>query len=127
MTGLDLGQQHEHRSARDVGSRPQLAPGPCVSTELNRGAHNLVIGGMVGDLVDAMAVAVVGLKPRRVGVGLIRPALEILRADQPAGLVQALARPARVVALHALRERQVKLKLVHTNARDALVEHLVRG
>ena len=63
--GLGLRHAHEGGAAGDVGAGPRVLPGRAVQLVLDRGAQQLVPGGVELDLVDAVAVAVVGLQLRR--------------------------------------------------------------
>ena len=55
--------------------------------------HQLVIGGMELDDVDAMAEAVMRAQLGQVPVGLAGQVLDLGAADQDSGLLQAVGRP----------------------------------
>ena len=83
-----------------------VVPRQRVQLVLGRERHELVVGGVELDLVDAVAVAVVGDQLRRVLVGLTPPR-ERLAAPDAADLAHAVARPAAALSLQPLRERDV--------------------
>ena len=90
-----------------------------------RGERDQVVPGAVElDLVDAVAVAVERLQPRRVLVGLEAPA-DRVRAPGGADLARALARPAGALALERLDERDVVLEQIAVSQRRDLVGDLV--
>src|SRR3954468_5584530 len=64
--------------------------------------HQLVVGRVELDLVDAVAVAVVGLQARRVLVGEPAPLLDLGGAPDAADLAAALLGPARALAVQRL-------------------------
>lgn len=51
-----------------------------MQSQFHCGAHELVIGGVVADLVDAVAVAVVGSQDRWVLLGQVAPLLSLRAA-----------------------------------------------
>jgi len=106
---------------------PRLGPGERTErAELNRAARDLVVGGVVADLVHAVAVTVVRVKFRRVTVRLLGPRPVLVGADETAGLVQPIERPTRIVPLDPLHQRQIVGELVELNPRRDLILHVVR-
>ncbi len=111
--------------AQHLGTRPRIGPGRGMQAFPRRHVHQLVIGRMVIDLVHPVAVAVVGLELRLVGVGLVAP-LDHLRAG---GLetvaVQLLDAALAAFAQHRVVERGVAPEGVVILQRRGLVEHLM--
>ena len=93
--GLGLGEAHEGGAAGDVGAGPRVAPGGAVQLVFHRGPEQLVPGGVELDLVDAVAVAVVGLQLRPVLVGEPSQLLRLGRAGELADRGDPLASPSR--------------------------------
>ena len=89
------GTAHEGGAAGDVGAGPGLAPGRGVQAVADADPHQLVPGGVELDLVDAVAVAVVGAQLGRVLVGLDAPADRLPRAADRAELAALGPRPTR--------------------------------
>ncbi|MNY10243.1 hypothetical protein D3C86_1432060 [compost metagenome] len=87
--------------------------------------HQLMIGGMKGHLVDAAAVAVVGVQHRRHAVGLHAPVDDLGRAAAGAqgGQPRLMLRPA--AAAHGVQQRPVAGEQVDVLQRRRLVGHLV--
>ncbi len=88
---------------RGSRERPALvSPGGGVQPVLDGCAQQLVVAGVVVDLVDPVAVAVVGMQHRRVAVGFVAPALRLGASGEPterAELVRcALPAPYRSTA-----------------------------
>ena len=52
-----------------MGAGPPIRPRCGMQAMRDRGRHQLVIGGLVLDDVDAVAIPVVGLQHRSVGLG----------------------------------------------------------
>ena len=71
-----------------LAARTTWAPGAVVGPRrgvqavADRDLHQLVVGGVVLDLVDAVAVAVVGAQDRLVAVGQLAPALRLRAAGE---------------------------------------------
>ena len=92
---------------------------------LDRLAQQLVPGGVELDLVDAVAVAIVGAELRRVLVGEGTEALGALAAGIGADRGDALLGPVGALAAHRLDQRPVCLEEVVVDQRRWLVGHLV--
>jgi hypothetical protein len=87
--------------------------------------HELVVGGVEVDLVDAVAEAVDRPQLRRMLVGLVAPGRQRRAAPDAADLGAALARPAAALAVERLDERDVRGEQVEVRERDRLVGDLV--
>ena len=73
-----LGRPHRGlRGAHDVRAGAVVGPWRGVQAVADRDRHQLVVGRVVLDLVDAVAVAVVGAQDRLVAVGQLAPALRL--------------------------------------------------
>jgi hypothetical protein len=73
-----LGRPHRGLGgADDVRARAVVGPRRGVQAVADRDRHQLVVGRVVLDLVDAVAVAVVGAQDRLVAVGELAPALRL--------------------------------------------------
>ena len=84
-----------------MGARAVVGPRRGVQAVADGDRHQLVVGGVVFDLVDAVAVAVVGVQDRLVAVGQFAPALRLRAARQRAefgDLVEAPLPPSRISA-----------------------------
>src|SRR5712691_6365974 len=77
------------------------------------------------DLIDAIAEAVVGVKLRRVRVGLEAPAERLLGPAEMAELVNHVVRPPGAFAFQRLAERRVGLEEVVADERWRLVQRSV--
>ena len=122
---LGLHQQHEHRGAGDVGAGPRLAPGQRVQAVADPDPHQLVPGAVELDLVDAVAVAVVGAQLGLVLVRLEAPADRLARAADRAQLAGAVLGPLGALAAQRLDQRPVGVEGVVVLQRRRLVEDLV--
>src|SRR3954464_14282153 len=92
---------------RDVRAVAVARPGQRVHALLGGQRHELVVGGVELDLVDAVAVAVEDLQPRRALLGQAAPLPGRAGAPGAAGLGAALAPGAAALALERLDERDV--------------------
>ena len=122
---LGLHQQHELGGAGDVGAGPGLAPGRGVQAVADADPHQLVPGGVELDLVDAVAVAVVGAQLGLVLVGLGAPADRLPRAADRAQLARFALGPLGALAPQRLDQRPVGVEGVVVLQRRGLVEDLV--
>src|SRR5947199_6478 len=102
------------------------APGPRARLVADGEAQELVPGGVELDLVDAVAVAVVGTEDGRIGVRLHAPA-ERLAAGELAERPHPLLRPGGPLAAEALGQGAVRGKEVVALEGWRLVQDLVRG
>ena len=80
MAGIGLTPHGHLRGADEVCVWIRVNPRSAVQSQFHCGAHELVIGGVVTDLVDAVAVAVVGSQNRWVLLGQIAPLLGLSTA-----------------------------------------------
>ena len=87
--------QQLERGAGDVRARPRIAPRQRVDLALDRAAQQPVPARVELDLVDPVAVAVVGEQPRLVALGAAAVLLRLGRAGDHAGVAHAVDRPAR--------------------------------
>ncbi len=111
--------------AQYLGARPRIGPGRGVQAFPRRHVHQLVVRRMVIDLVHPVAIAVVGLELRLVGVGLVAP-LDHLRAGGLETIaVQLLDALFAALAQHRVVEGGVAPESVVVLQRCRLVEHLM--
>ncbi len=101
-------------------------PRQAVQFVLHAHLHQLMPGGVKLDLVDAVAVAVVGAQHRLVLVGQPAPLLLGLAADELAELRGPLEHPLGALALGGLDQRAVAGEDVHVHQRGHLVGDRVR-
>ncbi len=82
-----------------LAARTTWEPGPIVGPRggvqsvADRHRHQLVVGGVVFDLVDAVAVAVVGVQDWLVSVGQLAPALRLRATGECAELSDLVEAP----------------------------------
>ena len=124
VPGFGLGEDEEHRRPRHVGAGAWLAPWQRVQAVGNRQLHEPMPGRMKLDLVDALAVAVVGAQHRRKGVGLDAP-VDRLPSGDGAELADAVERPPAALALQRVGEGVIALERVVAAQRRRLIEHFV--
>jgi hypothetical protein len=127
VPGVDLGPHHEAGGPRHVGTRPVDRPRRAVQAVGHRNLHQLVVGGVVGDLVDAMPVTVVGAQLGRVAVGVEPPLDRLGRPGQAAERMQVVDGPAGALALDGLHQGGVGSEHVVALERRRLVRDLVGG
>ena len=97
MTGL--GRPHRRlRGADDVRAGPVVGPRRRVQAVADGDAHQLVVGRVVLDLVDAVAGAVVCAQDRTMAIGELAPPLRLLRAGQRAELGDLVEAPLPALA-----------------------------
>ncbi len=125
MTRLDLRPHGEAGGAHDVGTRAVVGPRRRVQAAGDRLGHQRVVGGVVLDGVDAVAVAVVAVQLRLVLVGQLTPAdhLWIAGAATPRG--QLLEAPSAAERGDAVHQGDVRGGGVVALQRSPLVEDLV--
>ena len=90
--------------AHHVRARPVVGPRSGVQAVADRHPHQLVIGGVVFDLVDPVAVAVVGVQDRLVSVGQLAPALRLRATGECAELGDLVDAPFATLADQRLGE-----------------------
>src|SRR5439155_177737 len=117
----DMGAEQNH-----LWARARVAPGERVQLVADGETQKRMPGGVELDLVDAVAVAVVGAEDRRIGVRLHAPA-ERLAPRQLAEPPEALFRPGGTLPANALRQGAVGGEQVVAFERGRLVQDLVRG
>jgi hypothetical protein len=76
-----------------VGAGAVVGPRRGVQAVGHRDGHQFVVGGVVLDLVDAVAVAIVGAQDRLVAVGEFAPALRLPATRQLAQLGHLVETP----------------------------------
>ena len=72
---------------------PVVGPRRGVQAMADRHFHQLVVGGVVFDFVDAVPIAVVGVQDRLVAIGQLAPALCLPAAGQRAELGDLVEAP----------------------------------
>ena len=92
--------------AHDVGAGPIVGPRCGMQAVADRHRHQLVVGGVVLDLVDAVTVSVVGAQDRLVAVGELTPALRLLRARDRAEIGDLVDAPLAALADQRLGEHR---------------------
>ena len=107
-----------------LAARTTCAPGrssahgaacrPC----LDRDPHQLVVGGVVLDLVDAVSVAVVGAQDGPVAAGQLAPALRLLGAGNGADRGHVVQAPLPAFADQRLDEYRGRCRVVLRQGRD---------
>nr|BFE71186.1 hypothetical protein GCM10020092_044870 [Actinoplanes digitatis] len=95
---LDLAPGEHPGGAGDMRAGPPVRPRRRGQALADCHLHEPVPGGVELDLVDAVAVAVVGDQARLVPVGLLGPALRLGAAAELAEPVQVVGRPAGALA-----------------------------
>ena len=123
---LRLHQQAEHRRAGDMGAGARFAPGHRVQPVADPDPHQFVPGAVELDLVDPVAVAVVGAQLGLLLVRLEAPADRLRRAADRPQLARFVLRPAAALALQRLAQDAVGVEGVVVLQRRRLVEDLVR-
>ena len=109
-----------------MGAGLGVAPRQPVALALDRLAQQPVPGGVEVDLVDAVAVAVVGAQDRLVALAALRVVARLGGTGHFAAVAQAVDAPAAALALEGLAERGVGGEAVVGNQRRGLVRHLMR-
>ena len=104
-----------------------VRPGERVRLAAEDQPHQLVVGGMEFDEVDAMAEAVVRAQLGQVPVGLARQVLDLGAADQGSGLLQVIRRPVGTEDANRVTQRFVAGIEVVIFERTRLVHHLMGG
>ena len=124
---LGLHQQHELRRPRDVGAGTGFAPGRGVQAVADPDSHQLMPGGVELDLVDPVAVAVVGAQLGLSLVGLHSPLDRLARAADRPQLARAALGPLAALAPQRLLQRLVGVEGVVVLQRRGLVEDFMGG
>ena len=99
-------------------TRPVVGPRRGVQAVLDRGAHQLVVGGVVLDLVDTVAVAIVGVQYGPVAVGQLAPPLRLRRAGYRADRGHLVEAPLPAFADQRLDEYRRGCRVVLLQRRD---------
>src|SRR6185295_12797767 len=121
---LQLPHQVEDHRPRHVRARARLArPRRAVQPGADGPAHQPVPGGVELDLVDAGAVAVVGVQHGRMDVGEPRVLLRLRRRDHPGEVLQRRERVARPFPGQCRGERRVAGQRVVVDQGRWLVGH----
>src|SRR5437016_2977371 len=100
------------------------APGQAVDLPLDRSAQQPVPGGIELDLVDPVAVAVVGAQDRQVALGPARVLASLRAAGRAAGLPSPVHPPLSALAGQRLLQGQIHLEVVDRLQWRSLVEDL---
>lgn len=127
MARLDLGEQHEGRRPGHRGTRLRVGPRRGVGAMTHGRADDLVVRRVEVDLVDPVAVPVVGAQHGRGRVGELRIGLEPRGADQAADLVEFRLVPCRAERPDRFGERQIGAVLVEAGPGRRLVGDLMGG
>lgn len=104
--------------ADDVGAGTVVRPGRGVQTVCDRGAHQLVVGGVELDLVDAVTDAVVGVQHGAVAVGELTPALSLRASRERAQRGDLVEAPLPAFANQRLDEHRRGGRVVVLERRD---------
>src|SRR5439155_20231492 len=109
-----------------VGPGLSLSPWKAVDGPVDRSGQQPMPGRVQIDLVDPVAVAIVGGQPGFVALGPapVLPRLPGARDDP--GLAHGVSRPASALALERLLQRQVGAEYISGLQRRRLVEQLAR-
>ena len=95
-----------------MGARPVVGPRRGVQAVADRHRHQLVVGGVVLDLVDTIAVAVVGVQDRLVAVGQLAPALRLSAAGKRAKVGDLVEAPLPAFADQRLGQHRRRRRVV---------------
>ena len=125
VPGLDLALHVEAGGAGDMGALARVGPGRGMKALLDRRPHQLVIGGVEADKVDAAPVAVVGVEFGRVSVGERAPLEAFGRAEAAAEGAKPVGRPFGALAANRILQGGVGLVEIVVGQFDRLVDHLV--
>ena len=90
-----------------MGARPSVDPGVVRRAAGDGDLHQVVIGRVIGDLVDPAAVAVEGAQFRDMPVGLLGLLEHRVAAHQPAECREAAGGASRAFPRHRFAQRDV--------------------
>ncbi len=122
---LDLRLHVIARGARDMGAGARIGPRRRMQPEFDRAAHQLVIGGMVANEVDPVAVAVVSVELGQVAIGERAQFQRLGRSEPGAEARQFVLRPAGALARRSVLQRRVAGEEIEIDELGRLVEDLV--
>ncbi len=125
--GVDLAPDEEGAGAHHVRSGPGITPRKGVQLALDGLAQQPVPRRVEVDLVDAVAVAVMGAQDGLVSLRALGVLERLGRAGQLAGVAQAVDAPAAALALERLAQCEVGLEGVVRRQRGRLVRYVVSG
>ena len=89
-----------------MGARAPIAPGAGVETEADGVFHQVVIGGVVLNLVDPVPVAVERTEHRWMGLGQAPPLLDLGAAGQAANPMELVLGPTGSLPVERLEQRR---------------------
>jgi hypothetical protein len=101
-----------------VGAGPVVGPRRGVQAVADGDAHQRVVGGVVLDLVDAVADTVVGVQHRAVAVGEFTPALGLRAARERPELGDLVEAPPPALADQRFGEHRRGRRVVVLEQRD---------
>ena len=108
-----LGGPHAGLGRADhMRARPVVGPRRGVQSVLDRDPHQLVVGRVVFDLVDAVSVAVVGAQDGPVAVGQLAPALGLPGAGDRADRGHLVQAPLPAFADQSLDKNRGRRRVV---------------
>jgi hypothetical protein len=122
MAALHLGPDIERRGPCGMSAGPGVPPWQRMQAIADRHLHELLVGRVELDLVNAVAEPVVSPELWRVGVGLETPADGFFSAGEPTQLVQVRESPGRALSLERLAQRPVREEKVVVDERRRLVQ-----
>src|SRR6202042_979767 len=114
LGGPDAGLGRAHH----VPARPVVGPRRGVQSVLDRDPHQLVVGRVVFDLVDAVAIAVVGAQDGPVALGQLAPALGLPGAGNGADRGHLVQAPLTAFADQRLDKDRGRCRVVLLQERD---------
>ncbi len=126
MAGLDLGQEVVPRGAGDMGAGTRATPVRGMQPLAGREPHQLVVGGVVADLVDPHAPPVVRHEPGRIGVGLETEINDAGGTGDAAQSFQVSADLIRAEGIDQVAQGPVRQEGVVVGERRRLVRDAVR-
>jgi hypothetical protein len=127
MAGLDLRPDRELRGATHVVTRGFALPRSTRQPLANGDVHELVVGGVVLDGVDPMAIAVVAVQHGRVLVRELATVDPLRVAHEGADPVQRLEVGRPVLSLDPFEQRTVELGRIVPDEGRRLVRDLVNS
>ena len=121
-TGIRLGHQKHHRPVKDVtgGFAAPCAPGNPVRQAQG---HQVMVGGMELDFVQALAVAIKGLQARRIRVRLVRPFAGLHGAASLAEFRKAGMVCSAATGFHSIAQCRVRSISIDIGERRRLIGH----
>ena len=124
MPGVGVAPDELLGRAGHVRAGTPVGPRSGVDAVAHRDIHQLVIGRVVLDLVDPVAVAVIRVQHRRVDVGQPAPLQRLRTSAEPTQFAHLGARPAGAFASQTVLQRRV-VRRVEVDQRRRLVEDVM--